>query len=117
MSIPRWRRIRSEDIPAPDDMQLDPFWFGGPLAVEMEVKPHGDKWQWSAWLTFGGNGSMMDYATGGTFWHPEPCKVHGRCRNQGTAWIRARAAADDARARFAAKNVVKMRTHGERAPL
>lgn len=86
-----------------------------PLGVEMEVRPKGDKWRWSAWYTFGGCRSMSMYSEGSTRWHPEPYMVAGVHRDQDEAWRRARESADLMRSRIAAVHDEVARTVRERA--
>lgn len=109
----RWPSRRTiDDVPDPDN--------DGPHAVHMRVEPDGDRWTWRVWFTFDGHESWVEYST--SSWRkPSPYEVRGRCRDQGKADERARACADDARARYVARTFNEIRRassgHTDRLPL
>lgn len=117
-TTPVRRRRRIHDIPGPDSA----LWLLGKprqdaaIGVEMEVLPYKDRWEWRVRLTFNGFPSLSDYLFG-SWHHPTPHEVRGRCHNQGVAWQRARVTVDDARARIAASQMVRMQRRKERVAL
>lgn len=77
-------------------------------------RDHKDRWVWTVTMLYVEdpppprrmrNVPTQDpsvYVDGGTFRHPEPGVVRGRCRDEAEAWEQARECVDDIRARTAA---------------
>lgn len=105
------RRYRIRDLPGP-------YWKNIGVGMEVEAdNPEGSRWRWRTFFTFDGRGSPIVYSEGGGTTHPGPHEVCGVEKNQGAAWERAREAADDARARYAAEQIRRGQKHAEQIPL
>lgn len=90
------------------------------VGVGMEVEPITadlHTWRWRTFFTFNGGRSLTSYDGGSGWQHPSPYEVVGETGDEGTAWDRARQAADNARERWAAEQVRMGRKSSDHVPL